>query len=531
MLGRVVSRVLRSQARSVPFYFSSTTHTQLLYFSSNTEPISSSSPQHHPATLQHQPTASQQPYRNKKREKQRLRKLSKRKTDSTASDGILQHEIQQLAHDLGITSYTNSAETIQAYRQRGHTRIIEDLKIIRISSTGSGLGVCVSETDPDARVIVVVPFTTVGDIIKVELGVHFEKYAEGHIVQVQMSSGLRRDDLVQCKHFTKCSGCQLQMMSYQDQLQFKTNVVKNAYAQFGFETETLPIGGTVGSPLQYGYRTKLTPHFNSDRKNIMLGFERAGLGKGLFNVDSCSIATDVLSNALTEDRDDLENIVRRYKKFGTVLLRDKSVDGKQEYTTNHTEIITQQINEFRFQFPAGEFFQNNKSILPVLLDHVREYIDPTKHRNIVDTYCGSGFFGISLSKSAEKLIGIEISKGSLAFAKQNADLNDVKNASFLLGSSEEIFKGLDSFNPEETIVILDPSRKGSNEDYLTQLSAFKPSLIVYVSCNVFSQARDLQFFCNQTENGQEYELKTIRGYDFFPQTKHVESLAILELRK
>lgn len=429
--------------------------------------------------------------------------------DPVAKDGILDHELARMSKELGLIP------------NQDHVDGVVELQIDRLLSTGHGAGAV-------GQRMVVVPFTVPGDFVKAELGRVHDHYIEGKVIEVLNAGAIRDDTKISCKHFGHCSGCQLQMVPYENQLEFKTQVVHNAYRQFGFDTDTLPIHSTVPSPLEYNYRTKLTPHFGPKRDAIKLGFE--GMNRRLFDLDRCEIATEILNKGLKDDRLVLESIVRRYKKAGTVLLRDKSVNGVEGYTTNHREVVTQQIGDYKFQFPAGEFFQNNNSILPLLLDHIGEFIEPQRHKNLVDTYCGSGFFGISLSKDIDQLVGIEISKGSLQYAKSNADLNGLKNAEFLLGSSEEIFKGLDRLRPEETVVILDPSRKGSNEDYLSQLSHFRPSVIIYVSCNVHSQARDLQYFFNETVNGAQYETATIRGYDFFPQTKHVESLAVLRLK-
>ena len=128
--------------------------------------------------------------------------------------------------------------------------------------------------------------------------------------------------------------------------------------------------------------------------------------------------------------------------------------------------------------------------------------------------------------------GIEISRQAIKYATHNAKLNGLavpQHVQFIEGTSNAIFKH-ESFlsaklNPEETMVIIDPSRKGSDESFLQQLHEFGPKLIVYVSCNVFSQARDLQYF---TAMLQKYTVHEVIGFDFFPQTKHVECVAVLE---
>ncbi|KAH3675054.1 hypothetical protein WICMUC_002886 [Wickerhamomyces mucosus] len=453
----------------------------------------------------------------------------RRSIDPTTSEGILLFEIQELTKSLNIEKYRISHDLIKYYKNKEHFRRIENLEIIAVSSTGKGIGIIDSEIDLNAKTIVVIPFTLKGDIVDCKIGIHQESFAEGHLLRIVKPSSSRDDSLIKCKYFNSCAGCQLQMLPYSDQLEFKTKVISNAFKQFDFNTRDLPIRATVESPLQYQYRTKLTPHFNSNRKDIKIGFERDHEGrKGIFNLNSCEIATPILNHALQENREELVKIVESYKKSGTILLRDKSIENNIDYTTNHKEIITQKINNFKFQFPAGEFFQNNNSILPSVISTISSFIDKSIHKNIIDTYCGSGFLGISLSDKVDKIIGIEISRRNLDYAAKNAQLNGLTNTEFKFGSSEEIFKDLIDLNPQESVVILDPSRKGSTEDYLNQLSNFEPDLIVYLSCNVFSQARDLKYFLKQTKNGDKYEIQLVQGFDFFPQTKHIESLVVLK---
>lgn len=464
--------------------------------------------------------------------KERRHRKANRQNDSTSNAGIIQHELKSISSELQIITVTTSKELEAHYRKRDNFRTASNVEIIKLSSTGKGIAIVKSEESPGNSLFVLVPFTLPGDVIDLRIGIHHEFYAEGHLLSIVKPSQIRNDKLITCQYFNSCSGCQLQMLPYKSQLDFKTDVIKAAFSQFGFKVEQLPVKGTVESPLQHNYRTKITPHFNSNRKDIKIGFEGDFDGrKRIFNLNSCSIATPVLNRALVEDRKKLVEIVRSYKKSGTILLRDTTlpIDTSPSYTTDHKQIITQEVNGFRFQFPAGEFFQNNPSILPSLISTISFYIDSSKHKLVVDTYCGSGFLGISLSDKFEQLLGIEISKGNLEFASHNAKLNNIENARFLLGSSEEIFSSLPSnINNDETVVILDPSRKGSTESYMDQLAEFEPDLIVYVSCNVFSQARDLDYFLNKTENGALYDIQVVQGWDFFPQTKHVESLVVLK---
>lgn len=185
-----------------------------------------------------------------------------------------------------------------------------------------------------------------------------------------------------------------------------------------------------------------------------------------------------------------------------------------------------------FEFTSGEFFQNNNSILPIIINYVKSNLklSDTEPNYLVDAYCGSGLFSITCSSKVSKVIGVEISAESIKFAKINAIKNNISNAKFIVGKAEEIFASIDTPN-DQTSVILDPPRKGCDDVFLNQLSDYNPAKIVYISCNVHSQARDIEWFINNTGNGHKYQVESIKGFDFFPQTHHVESVAVLTLKE
>lgn len=466
-----------------------------------------------------------------KKKKKFLRK-AKQDRDPTSVANVLSKELRGIADELGIDNYQNTAEIVGYYRRQDHFRTVKNVEITHQLTSGQGVAVVENETE-GRKLFVLVPFALKGDVVDLTISFHHFEHSDGFIDRIVRPSPQRNDSLVQCEHFGDCSGCQFQMLSYEDQLKFKSNALKTAYKQFGFDVASLPFENCVPSPLQYKYRTKLTPHFNGnkDPHQVKIGFDNVSVnGSNLINIRQCPIATDALSRAFSEEREKLVDIALSYERRGGMLLRDKSVPslGIQGYTSEYGEVIAQKVGDYLFKFKAGEFFQVNTSILPLIIQDIQQYIDPKKHKTLVDTYCGNGLFGISLSKHVQNVLGIEISVGNVEFARINAKLNRLKNSKFILGSSEEIFKSLRSLNPAQSVVLMDPSRKGSTRDFLNQLSSFEPDLVVYVSCNVHSQARDLDYFLNSTPNGRNYQILTIKGYDFFPQTKHVESFAVLK---
>lgn len=251
--------------------------------------------------------------------------------------------------------------------------------------------------------------------------------------------------------------------------------------------------------------------------------------------------------------------IMSYKRGATILLRDSlptpepipsaehpfdpSTFTEPEHVaiTDHKAQVYERVGDFMFSFIAGSFFQNNNSILIPLTDYVKEAIFPPgstakKPTHLVDTYCGSGLFGITLSPHFERIAGVEISDASIIAAKKNAEINGLGDKStWLCGKAEDIFGGLPEkgFAGDHSCVVIDPPRKGCDTPFLEQLLKFKPLTAVYVSCNVHTQARDIGWFVAESERIGEgkwrYVLESLRGFDLFPQTAHVESVGVLRL--
>jgi tRNA (uracil-5-)-methyltransferase len=222
---------------------------------------------------------------------------------------------------------------------------------------------------------------------------------------------------------------------------------------------------------------------------------------------------------------------------------DSSKD-KQVCITNNHASVRERVGDFLFEYLANSFFQNNNAILPSLTSYVRDAVstlypdpnDPARPAHLIDTYCGSGLFAITLSPDFSTVAGIEISADSIMYAKHNAKLNNIppEKISFRKGDAAEIFKTVSDFPPEKTVMVIDPPRKGCDDPFIKQLLEFRPKVVAYVSCNVHTQARDVGKILRATQDvvegeGKKYVLESLRGFDLFPQTAHVESVAILRL--
>jgi len=146
---------------------------------------------------------------------------------------------------------------------------------------------------------------------------------------------------------------------------------------------------------------------------------------------------------------------------------------------------------------------------------------------LIDAYSGSGLFTITLSSMFISSTGIDISAISINSARENAKLNNLpeEQCTFIAADAPELFKSV-TYPKDETVVVIDPPRKGCDESFLNQLLKFGPRRVVYVSCNVHTQARDVGVLVSG-RHGTKYKIESLRGFDFFPQTGHVEGVAVL----
>jgi 23S rRNA (uracil1939-C5)-methyltransferase/tRNA (uracil-5-)-methyltransferase len=399
-----------------------------------------------------------------------------------------------------------------------------ELEIATLTNLGLGLGRVALPGEAEARWVVMVPFTLPGERVRARVYRNQKNFSEADLVEVLTPSVHRTAP--RCPLFGRCGGCQYQHLAYTEQLKWKQRQVGELLKHMaGIE---FPVNPVIGSPREYGYRSKITPHFRAPRENHQespegdswpIGFLRQGTRFDLVDVPRCEIATEAINARLPAVRAGIREGIAagRYVRGATVLLRDAG----GAVTTDYDEVVTETVGALKLRFLARDFFQNNPYILPAFTGYVRGKAQATGARFLVDAYCGSGLFALSCAPAFEKVAGVEISESSVAFARQNAAANGIANASFAAGDAGAIFAGL-AFAPAETAVIIDPPRKGCDEAFLRQLFAYGPRAVVYVSCDPATQMRDLRLF---TEAG--YALEDVQPFDLFPQTRHLECVMTL----
>ncbi|BDS07193.1 23S rRNA (uracil-5-)-methyltransferase RumA [Oceaniferula spumae] len=372
--------------------------------------------------------------------------------------------------------------------------------------------------------VVFIPSVLPGEKVRARVFRNDKSHSQADLIEVLEPSPDRLDP--KCPLFGKCGGCQYQHLSYEKQLKWKTRQVEELLKHMaGVETECSP---AIPSPKEWGYRSKITPHFKRPRDGKIgdIGFLLAGQRSHLVDVPQCPIAMDVINRELPRIREETRANAKAYKKDATLLLR--ATEGRVE--TNHRNPISETVRvddrdggrDITFHFLAGDFFQNNPFILPAFTGYVAEQASAGGAKYLVDAYCGSGLFSLCLAHKFVQVAGVEVSETAADWASRNAQLNNIENTTFLASSAEAIFADI-TFPANETAVVIDPPRKGCNEEFLTQLFAFSPSKVVYVSCNPATQMRDLKEFLTAG-----YKLTAVQPFDLFPQTRHLECVIVLE---
>lgn len=527
--------------------------------------------------------------------KRQRRTEPKRKEKSNEFDEVLQLDIDKLLkkNKPEVDSAADAPTPPPSTLPELFTEI--EVAVEEISSTGDGLALSENKDH-----VYIVPFTVPGDkaLVKVVRHVKQLSYSVTDFLKVIEPGPQRRDDAIGCKYFGKCSGCQLQMLSYEDQLAHKKRIVEKAYANFsGLIPDLIPaIGDTFPSPQQYGYRTKLTPHFpgppggrnkdipESELQVPPIGFTYKNQRRHL-DIEDCPLGTDIIRQGYKSERKRVAENLSKYKKGATILLRETTSRTPKEVSadandnsdskptvpityenknkpeqesgdvitidrptyTEEKRCVTDQnatsveyIDDYLFTNKAGAFFQNNNSILSGFTEYIRQQSlapntdtsssaanTPSPIKYLLDAYSGSGLFTITLSPLFKSSLGVDVAGDSIISARDNARANSLPNTGFAAADAATLFKDV-PYPADQTLLVIDPPRKGCSEDFLQQLLTYGPRRVVYVSCNVHTQARDVAVMVQgDQKKGLRYDIESIRGFDFFPQTGHVEGVAVL----
>ena len=384
-----------------------------------------------------------------------------------------------------------------------------------------------------------------------------------------------------CPYYRQCGGCQIQALSYEKQLEFKENKVRNNLERIGGFTK-IPMEPIVGMDEPYHYRNKAQFPVGTDKEgHIVTGFY-AGRTHTIIPNRDCALGLPVNREILDIVIDFMEKyhvsaydektgkgLVRHVlircgftskEKMVCLIINGKSlphseklvealrkIDGMTSISINCNtgrtnvilgrktvvlwgqEYITDQIGEISYEISPVSFYQVNPVQTEKLYGLALEYADLHGEETVWDLYCGIGTISLFLAQKAKQVYGVEIIPQAIENAKRNAVKNGIENAEFFVGKSEEV---LPEFYEKEAaagrkahadVIVVDPPRKGCDEKLLETIVKMAPDRVVYVSCDSATLARDLKILC---ENG--YELKRARAVDQFCHTVHTESVCLME---
>ncbi len=399
-----------------------------------------------------------------------------------------------------------------------------------------------------------------------------ERFAIAEVVRIKIKAKKRVKPF--CKHYGTCGGCQTMHIEYDEQLSLKEEMLAQTIARYtNIPQETLKIDSMQGMN---------TPKYYRHKAQMPVKNTKTGLTTGLYELNSnnlvpiidCPVHAENINfvnrkvlqicdenEVFAFDPETMRGLLRYVvireshhtgeiqvtlviTIFNNVLHKvakeilkirgvesvgiSKNKDAKNiEIFGEEVEIlagkntIAEGIGNIKYDLKPKAFYQLNPSQAIKLYGHIKDNIDFTKERNIIDAYCGAGAISMLLAPHAERVVGVDVSKESLYSALHNKKLNKFENVNFFQGEVKNILPKLydKGFNPDT--VIIDPPRSGIDEKTLDLLTRKVVDKIIYVSCNPSTLAKNLKVLL------KKYKITSITPFDMFPQTAHIESVTVL----
>ena len=466
-------------------------------------------------------------------------------------------------------------------RNKAKNRILENITL----TTAGAKGVAIGKTEEGKTVIVsgAVP----GDVVNARVKKAKSKYFEAEAVEIIEKSPFRVEP--KCIHFGTCGGCKWQNMSYEKQLFFKQDEVENNIRRIG-GIEDFFCEPILGAPEQYFYRNKMEFSFSDakwltldeinsgeeiNNKNA-LGFHIPGMWSKILDLKECHLQEDpsnqirlavkkfadengleyfdvrnqagflrtmmlrqnsrgewmVLFQLFREEKDNQQKLfdflIGQFPQIKTLMFCHNSKQNDSLYDQDvqiyyGDGYLMEEMDGLQFKIGPKSFFQTNYQQALNLYRKTLEFADLKGDEVVYDLYTGTGTIAQYMARNAKKVIGIESVQESIDAAKEHATLNGLDNCEFFCGDMKDIFS--DEFlanHPKADVLITDPPRDGMHAKVVEQILKLSPERIVYVSCNSATQARDLALMKDH------YKVVKILPVDMFPQTHHVENIALLE---
>ena len=417
----------------------------------------------------------------------------------------------------------------------------------------------------------------IGDTVTAKIIKAKKNYGYGRLMEVLKPSPYRVEP--KCEFARQCGGCQLQALSYDQQLVFKTNKVKGHLERIGGFTD-IPMEPIIGMDELFHYRNKAQfPVGRNKEGKIVTGFY-AGRTHNIIENRDCALG-------VAENKEVLDRVIAHMEKYGIepyneatgkglvrhvlirygyftkevmvcLILNGNKIPKEEQFVKSLCEIpgmtsitinvnkkhsnvilgeeirllwgqeyITDRIGDISYQISPLSFYQVNPMQTQKLYAKALEYADLHGQETVWDLYCGIGTISLFLAQKAKFVRGVEIVPAAIENAKENAKLNGLENTEFFVGKAEEVLpREYKKNGVYADVIVVDPPRKGCDETLLETMVEMNPERIVYVSCDSATLARDLKYLC---ERG--YELRKVCPVDQFGMTVHVETVVLLSHKK
>ena len=444
------------------------------------------------------------------------------------------------------------------------------LTIKRTGINGEGIGYY-------KRQAIFVDNAMVGEEVEVEITEVKDGFAYGVVTKFKKKSPNRIEP--KCPYYEKCGGCQLQHISYEEQLVQKREIVKEAFDRyFDGDKQDIVIFPTIKADDPWHYRNKTQLPVRHDGEKVVCGMYAKNSNR-LVYIDSCLIEEEIISNVmkdvlafLTKSNIDVYNPRFRQGSLRYVVLRGfnetkevqatfvlmnedkriiKAISNIQKeipliksvfYTINSDpksieiisgkcilvsgkEKIEGRLGHLKFEISPDSFFQLNLKQTIKLYDKIREVAKLTKDMVIADLYCGIGSIGLYLANDVKKVYGVDNNESNIKNAKEFAKLNNITNSEFYYSNVLTFLESLKKKGVTLDAIIVDPPRRGMELAILNYLQKSKIKKIIYVSCNPSTLVKNLNHL------QRSYIIESVHPLDMFPNTSNIESITTLTLKK
>ena len=418
---------------------------------------------------------------------------------------------------------------------------------------------------------VFVPGALPGETVTAEITLLKKSYAVGKLLSIEQESPFRT--VPKCPVYENCGGCQLSHLTYEGQLDMKYRRVKDVIERIAGESGDL-VRPVLPAAHPFAYRNKMAVPAGLVKGKAALGCYRQG-SHDIIPVSSCAIQK--------EENNRLLRFARRFiEKHGISVYDEKTRKGSLRHVLGRVgdggkmmavlvtaseilpeekrwieeikkelpevvslwhniqsklgntilgakirhlwgrETLTASLCGLRFEVSPYSFFQVHKEQAEILYEKALAYADLKGGETVIDAYCGTGTISLCLAKKAKRVIGIEIVKSAIEDAKKNAKKNHMENTEFYAADAGKLMPQLYRKGLVPDVIVMDPVRAGCSEEVLKAAAGMNPKRIVYVSCNPATFARDTKIL-----KLEGYEIKKVQPVDMFPQTMHVETVALL----